>query len=119
MKKQILKYFGEYNHNEFWRRFKCDNDNFQWISEDENILTVENGTIKPRRPGNTKVKAIAPNGDVIMTDDNQKSSDMTIEDIFISKVKNMSELSQDEVNSLEVLNKNYLQQAASQLNLTV
>lgn len=74
-----MKYFGEYNHNEFWRRFKCDNDNFQWISEDENILTVENGTIKPRRPGNTKVEAIAPNGDVIMTDVYVSDGDATVE----------------------------------------
>lgn len=79
MMKKRLEYFGEYNHNDYWRRFKCDNDNFQWISEDENILTVENGTIKPKRPGNTKVKAIAPNGDIIMTDVYVSDGDATVE----------------------------------------
>ena len=79
MMKKRLEYFGEYNHNDYWRRFKCDNDNFQWISEDENILTVENGTIKPKSPGNTKVKAIAPNGDIIMTDVYVSDGDATVE----------------------------------------
>ena len=79
MMKKRLEYFGEYNHNDYWRRFKCDNDNFQWISEDESILTVENGTIKPKRPGNTKVKAIAPNGDIIMTDVYVSDGDATVE----------------------------------------
>lgn len=78
MMKKRLEYFGEYNHNDYWRRFKCDNDNFQWISEDENILTVENGTIKPKSPGNTKVKAIAPNGDIIMTDVYVSDGDATV-----------------------------------------
>lgn len=79
MMKKRLEYFGDYDHNDYWRRFKCDNDNFQWISEDENILTVENGTIKPKRPGNTKVKAIAPNGDIIMTDVYVSDGDATVE----------------------------------------
>lgn len=64
-----------------------------------------------------KIEIILDKSDISITDDIQKSNDMTIEDIFIAKVKNMQELSQDEVSSLEVLNKNYLQQAASQLNL--
>ena len=79
MMKKRLEYFGDYDHNDYWRRFKCDNDNFQWISEDESILTVENGTIKPKRPGNTKVKAIAPNGDIIMTDVYVSDGDATVE----------------------------------------
>ena len=79
MMKKRLEYFGDYDHNDYWRRFKCDNDNFQWISEDENILTVENGTIKPKSPGNTKVKAIAPNGDIIMTDVYVSDGDATVE----------------------------------------
>ena len=79
MMKKRLEYFGDYDHNDYWRRFKCDNDNFQWISEDESILTVENGTIKPKSPGNTKVKAIAPNGDIIMTDVYVSDGDATVE----------------------------------------
>ena len=40
MMKKRLEYFGDYDHNDYWRRFKCDNDNFEWISEDENIYIL-------------------------------------------------------------------------------
>lgn len=67
-----------------------------------------------------KIEIILDKSNTDTIEDNiEKSNDMTIEEIFITKIKNMSDLSQNEIETLETMNKNYLQQATSQLNLNV
>ena len=75
---EVLKIYGEYDDDENFRKFVADNDNFEWKNLNEDILTVENGTIKPKRPGTAVVQAISERGDVLETTVNINDGDATI-----------------------------------------
>ena len=76
---EVIKIYGEYDDEEKYRKVLADNDNFEWKSLNEDILTVENGTIKPKRPGTAVVQAISSRGDVVEITVNISDGDATIE----------------------------------------
>ena len=75
---ETIKIYGEYDDEEKYRKVLADNDNFEWKSLNEEILTVENGVIKPKKPGTAVVQAISSRGDVLETTVNISDGDATI-----------------------------------------
>ena len=57
---------GDYTADPYWgAKVICDNENFVWDSEDESIVTVDNGKVIAKEKGNTTINVTTPEGNVI------------------------------------------------------
>ena len=68
-----------------------------------------------------KIEIILDKSDSILTEDDNtvKTNEMTIEEIFISKINKMDSLTKEDIDTLEKLNQSYIGIATGELNLNI
>lgn len=68
-----------------------------------------------------KIEIILDKSDSVLTEDDNtvKTNEMTIEEIFISKINKMDSLTKEDIDTLEKLNQSYIGIATGELNLNI